>query len=637
MGGHGKLRICLLAAALAIVLAVPASAKDYREKYKVPYASAVVKLASDGTDMKDEIQAALDLAKKNKPGQYLKVVLVGDFKIRNFIMVHSNTVIDARKATITSEHSVKKASYMLRNDEDDRIGGYALTKNVWILGGTWSGGKLSEVDLTSDTFSFGHMTNLNIIGATVKNNFGAHLIELTGVKDALIQDCEFGGFKPSEDKYNGKNGRSLAIQLEVAYPSLEAAAGGFLSDRTVCKDIRIIANKFNLCSTPYEKFDSCVGSNNTHVDEGIYQDGIKILGNTFYKPGTGGAGSGAYLKGWDNYQIEGNRVIASGFRGISAIGCKATKKSTINENTITGCETNAIVIHDGTEVTQVNGNTIKNSGECGIKVAEDECVVDNANDNYITESGLSGIYAAGGDCVVNNANNNRIYNSGEAGILAANTAVIINAKGNKISGDKENALVGNIRNTGEKNKDTDGKAQVNNTGGKATAKKTGSKGQALRVSVKSAILGAGESLKLGAKAGAGKKGISYKSSAPRIAGVDKNGTVHAKKSGKAVITVSYKKQTVRVRISVKKAPGSASIAMGKAAINALSIKARSKARLRAMLPSGTASYKSSWSSSNPKVASINAGGVLDAKKPGVTRVTFRTYNGKKKSITVRVL
>ena len=60
-----------------------------------------------------------------------------------------------------------------------------------------------------------------------------------------------------------------------------------------------------------------------------------------------------------------------------------------------------------------------------------------------------------------------------------------------------------------------------------------------------------------------------------------------------------------------------------------------KLKLKATLPDGTASALT-WSSSKPKVASVDQKGIVTAIKPGTAVITVRTYNGKAASVTITV-
>ena len=47
---------------------------------------------------------------------------------------------------------------------------------------------------------FAHATKLKILNVTLCNSYGTHLLELGGVKDCTVKNCEFYGFKAPDDK-----------------------------------------------------------------------------------------------------------------------------------------------------------------------------------------------------------------------------------------------------------------------------------------------------------------------------------------------------------------------------------------------------------------------------------------------------
>jgi uncharacterized protein YjdB len=127
--------------------------------------------------------------------------------------------------------------------------------------------------------------------------------------------------------------------------------------------------------------------------------------------------------------------------------------------------------------------------------------------------------------------------------------------------------------------------------------------------------------------------VSYKSSAPKIAYVNKSGVVSSKGAGSATITATVKadngageitkKLTCQVTVkkpTLKVSPTSVSLAKGKS--KTLSVKA---------VPKGDISYKTS----NKKVATVTANGKITAKGKGTATITVKC-NGVKKTVKVTV-
>ena len=66
------------------------------------------------------------------------------------------------------------------------------------------------------------------------------------------------------------------------------------------------------------------------------------------------------------------------------------------------------------------------------------------------------------------------------------------------------------------------------------------------------------------------------------------------------------------------------------------LKVGKKLTLKATLTPTKAKTTLTWTSSNKKVATVSGKGVVKAIKPGKARITVRTANGKKATVTITV-
>ena len=119
--------------------------------------------------------------------------------------------------------------------------------------------------------------------------------------------------------------------------------------------------------------------------------------------------------------------------------------------------------------------------------------------------------------------------------------------------------------------------------------------------------------------------VTWNSSNTKVA-VVKDGKVTAKKAGKTVITASagsYKATcTITVKKPTLKISGKKSVTIKKGKKSKIKVKA---------VPTGKITYKSS----NKKVASVTAKGVIKGVKAGSCKITV-TCNGVKKTVKVKV-
>lgn len=131
---------------------------------------------------------------------------------------------------------------------------------------------------------------------------------------------------------------------------------------------------------------------------------------------------------------------------------------------------------------------------------------------------------------------------------------------------------------------------------------------------------------------------SCKSSKRKVAGVSKAGVLTAKKQGKTKVTVNLKgkgrkKITVTVKVTDPTLPTKVSITNGKT----VTVGKGQSVQLNTVLTPNTAWSGLKWKSSKRKIATVNGNGVVTAKKLGKTKITVTTRNGKKASVTVKVV
>ena len=129
------------------------------------------------------------------------------------------------------------------------------------------------------------------------------------------------------------------------------------------------------------------------------------------------------------------------------------------------------------------------------------------------------------------------------------------------------------------------------------------------------------------------KVLTWTSSRPDVATVSSNGTVIPKKAGRTVITVRTKnglsaETTVRVidagRIKFKEGKRKKITIYKTATLHIIVSPSKVKPRL-------------TWTSSNPKIATVSKGGVIKGVGYGTATITATTANGKTAKITVRVV
>lgn len=163
-------------------------------------------------------------------------------------------------------------------------------------------------------------------------------------------------------------------------------------------------------------------------------------------------------------------------------------------------------------------------------------------------------------------------------------------------------------------------------GGTASAEEAAEGPEAVNASIPKALkLGVKETYAL--KAGK----ATYDSSKPTVASVSKSGVITAKKKGTAVITVkSGSKKLGSCKVTVVAAPSKV-----KLPIKSATMGVKETLAIVPVIPSG--SHTSfTYTSNHPSIATVNAKGIVTARKAGSTTITVKTHNEKESTLSITV-
>ncbi|MBQ6374083.1 MAG: Ig-like domain-containing protein [Clostridia bacterium] len=126
--------------------------------------------------------------------------------------------------------------------------------------------------------------------------------------------------------------------------------------------------------------------------------------------------------------------------------------------------------------------------------------------------------------------------------------------------------------------------------------------------------------------------LTYKSSRKKVAAVSANGTLVAKKTGKATITVrADASHALTLKVTVKKAPKKVTLAVGQTTMGV-----GQTTSLTVKLPKNTAAFTRTFSVDDNGVLSLTDDGRLSAVSPGEAYVKVTTYKRSAK-VKVKVL
>ncbi|MDR1291808.1 MAG: Ig-like domain-containing protein [Clostridiales Family XIII bacterium] len=146
----------------------------------------------------------------------------------------------------------------------------------------------------------------------------------------------------------------------------------------------------------------------------------------------------------------------------------------------------------------------------------------------------------------------------------------------------------------------------------------------------------GDTLKITGKyPGKGDKVKSYKSSKKSVATINSKGKLKALKTGTTTVTVTTKKgkvDTIQVKVVKKSAPAK-KITLPKTD----EMVAGQVIRLSAKTTPDKSTSTVKWTSSNKKIATVDAAGYITAKKKGTVKITATTSSGKKATTKIKVV
>ena len=157
------------------------------------------------------------------------------------------------------------------------------------------------------------------------------------------------------------------------------------------------------------------------------------------------------------------------------------------------------------------------------------------------------------------------------------------------------------------------------------------------ISQKEVTIGLGESVSLTVKAvpktGGEAEKFTLRSSDESIMKVDKNGKITTVGVGTAyIIAKAESGGESKCKVTVKKAPSK--ITLNK---TNLTLDKNKSVKLTVSMAANETSSKITFTSSNPKICTVNAAGLVKGISRGTATVTAKTYNGKTASCKVKVL
>ena len=430
---------------------------------------------SDKETDRDEIQAALDKAIGSQ-----SVITIyfpkGTYYIHRPLWVYSNTHIILDDDAVVYRNIEGLENNILHNVDQngkfDETGGYNMSHDITLEGGTWDGGNISKATSPHDVIRFDHARNVTIKNCTIQNTYNCHLLELVGVKDSLVTNCVFQGFRYEKGKEKDYTYAREAIQLESAWQTDgEPWAKGAYVDGTSCKQVTVENSTF--INMP------CGVGQHRYTKSGKYRNAnITIRNNTLTCASNMKACKTAITGCGTNGLLVQNNTVKGPYR--FSVHVIQSDDVVIEKNNIFNTSMNGIMVDQGA-ITSIQNNKISSAAKHGISVGGG--TVGKINGNTITGAKANGISVDGG--TISSINNNIVKKPGNHGISIAavgnrNTGgKVKEISGNQITNPKENGIcmnlgkVTDIKNNTIKNSGKHGVSVVGGTIGEGSKKNHG--------------------------------------------------------------------------------------------------------------------------------------------------------------------
>ena len=198
----------------------------------------VAELGVNGTDAKDDADALNKILKYATSVNEMITVVVpdGTYYLGSALKVWTETNIQLSANAVMKRMPSAEGKSMIVNRTSKNNGGYTAAHDIIISGGVWDGNTTGSDH--SNLLYFGHAKNITIRNTTIRNDSGAHLIEFTGVQNALVENVTLTGFVMSKNLSASQNAEKEAIQIDHCTGETNAP-GMEPFDGTACDGVTI--------------------------------------------------------------------------------------------------------------------------------------------------------------------------------------------------------------------------------------------------------------------------------------------------------------------------------------------------------------------------------------------------------------
>ena len=341
----------------------------------------VGELGVNGADQKDD---AADLNKILKYATAINEMITvnipdGTYYIGSTLKVYTETNIQLSANAVMKRMPSAEGKSMIVNRTSKNNGGYTAAHDIIISGGVWDGNTTGSDH--SNLLYFGHAKNITIRNTTIRNDSGAHLIEFTGVQNALVENVTLTGFVMSKNLSASQNAEKEAIQIDHCTGETNAP-GMEPFDGTACDGVTIRnCNISNYMAGIGTHTQGANPSNNVLIENNVFSNianacinlpniqNVTIRNNTasnfttfLYASGSQGVVENNSINNGEWFVP----VTSSGLRAKNGITVSNGSNFVIRNNTIENAQSNGITVWNKSTA-EITGNKIRKNQLYGVR------------------------------------------------------------------------------------------------------------------------------------------------------------------------------------------------------------------------------------------------------------------------------
>ena len=356
------------------------------------------------------IKKALDIIQSNGGG--ILYFPDGTYLWNEMLEIPSNTKILSDKETL---HIRNHAGSFLINGSVNKSYPlpYSANCNITIEGGQWDGNP-SRQETSYNMLNFGKGDTINIKNVTFLN-YCSHVLDISGCKNVVIENCCFKGFRPLE-------GREFAEAIQIAEHTEKGFSGIQDWDYSICENVTISNCYFGKSSVLNQGCNGVGGHSATH---NVFNKNIKIVNNVFENS----YNAGIRVFKWKDVFIKNNMF-------------KNCKHGVVISSTVGGSESSNDVNGNQTYLSQagsdifVENNTFINSEMADVYLSGQTSNVNNIESlarikNVVIKSNIS------------NGSKNRFINAKIAECVFISDNIVNDFRGGIYGNDINNIVVSN--------------------------------------------------------------------------------------------------------------------------------------------------------------------------------------------------